>query len=78
MTLRLDWNGNKYGKRTLHEKVKFAHEIGREVEDQSKGLITSLPRTSVAKLLFTPDFQPGTSKVEVWHQGFKVSSFSIV
>ncbi len=44
---------------------------------QSYGLITSFPRTSVAKLLCTPAFQFGTSNVDVWHHGFSVSSFSI-
>jgi hypothetical protein len=44
----------------------------------SNGRITVLPRTSVANLLFIPSFQLGTSKVEVWHQGFNANSFSMV
>ena len=44
---------------------------------QSNGRITSFPRTSVAKLLRTPSFQFGTSNVVVWHQGLRVSSFSM-
>ena len=44
----------------------------------SYGFMTSLLRTSRAKLLGMPCFQPGTSKVEVWHHGLRASSFSIV
>ena len=44
---------------------------------QSYGFITTLFSTSVAKLLGIPSFQLGTSKVDVWHHGLSLSSFSI-
>ena len=44
----------------------------------SYGFMISLLRTSRAKLLGMPSFQPGTSKVEVWHQGLRASSVAMV
>lgn len=44
---------------------------------QSNSFMTAFARTSVAKLLCTPCTQFGTSNVEVWHHGFRDSSFSI-
>lgn len=40
--------------------------------------MTTLFRTSLAKLLSTPSFQFGISNVEVWHHGLSASSRSIV
>ena len=45
---------------------------------QSYSAMNIFPLTSVAKLLCVPSRQFGISKVDVWHHGFKASSFSIV